>query len=241
MSRSQRAPALGAGTALGVSTALAMMVALYLALIYAPTDSVQGVAQRIFYVHVPAAWVGFFAFFVVFVASILYLWKRSLFWDQIARSSAEIGLVFTTLMLITGSLWGRPVWGTWWTWDARLTTSLLLWFIYLGYFMLRSYAGEQGRAARYSAVLGIIGFLDVPITYQSVNWWRTLHPQPVAARIEGPAMPGEMVLALVVGVAAFTLLYATLMYQKYVIERAKDRLSEHHFAVVEHESEGASY
>jgi heme exporter protein C len=223
---------------LGIATALTMAVALYLALVWAPEDSVQGPAQRIFYIHVPMAWIAYLAFFVVFVASGLYLWRRAPFWDQIARSSAEIGLVFTTLVLLTGSLWGRPIWGTWWTWDARLTTTLLLWFIYLGYFMLRSYAGEQGRAARFSAVLGIIGFIDVPIIHMSVTWWRTLHPQPIAARIDGPNMPGEMVVALLVSLAAFTLLYAALMLQKYTIERAKDQLVEHQFRLAEQQFEG---
>jgi heme exporter protein C len=217
---------------LAALTGLVMLVALYMMFLYAPTDTVQGVAQRIFYIHVPMAWVAFLAFFIVFVASIAYLARRSPGWDQIARSAAELGLVFTTLVLITGSLWGRPIWGTWWSWDARMTSTLILWFIYLGYFMLRSYVGERERAARYSAVLGIIGFVDVPIVYMSVNWWRTLHPGPVVT-LSGAAMPGSMVETLLVSLLAFTLLFAYLLYQKFRIEQAKDRLADYQFAMAE--------
>jgi heme exporter protein C len=236
--RPRRASQPNLGMLLGVLTGITLAVGLYLGLIYAPTDAIQGNAQRIFYIHVPMAWVAFLAFFVVFVAGIMYLWKRSLIWDQIARSSAEIGLVFTTLVLVTGSFWGRPIWGTWWTWDARLTTTLLLWFIYLSYFMLRAYAGERERAARYSAVIGIIGFIDVPIIYWSVDWWRTLHPGPVIDT-SGAKMPGQMVLALLVCLLGFTLLYAYLMYQKLGIEQSKDKLLDYQFALAEREAEGA--
>jgi len=220
------------GIVLAALTGLTMLVALYMMFLYAPTDTVQGVAQRIFYIHVPMAWVAFLAFFIVFLASIGYLVRRSPGLDQVARSAAEIGLIFTTLVLITGSLWGKPIWGTWWSWDARMTSTLILWFIYLGYFMLRSYVGERERAARYSAVLGIIGFVDVPIVYMSVNWWRTLHPGPVVTT-SGAAMPGSMVVTLLVSLLAFTLLFAYLLYQKFVIERAKDRLADYQFAMTE--------
>lgn len=218
---------------LGTVTALLMAVAVYMAFVYAPTDVVQGDAQRIFYVHVPVAWVAFLAAFVVLVCSMAYLWGGDQRWDQLARSSAEITLLFTSLTLLTGSLWGRPIWGTWWVWDARLTTTLLLWFMYLGYFMLRAYVGEPGRAARYAAVLGIVAFVDVPIIYESVNWWRTQHPTSVMDTPNGPAMPGSMLLTLLVAVAAFTLLYVFLMTQKYLIERTKDQLSEHQFLLAE--------
>lgn len=227
-----RAPSRGIGSVLGILTGLTMVVALYLMFVYAPTDAIQGQPQRIFYIHVPMAWVAFFAFFVVFAAGIVYLARGGQVWDRIARSSAEIGLVFTTLVLLTGSLWGRPVWGTWWTWDARLTTTLLLWFIYLAYFMLRAYAGEPGRAARYSAVLGIVGFIDVPIIYKSVDWWRTLHPQAVVTP-SGAAMPGSMLVALLISLLGFTLLYGYLMYEKYWIEQTKDELAEYQFRMLE--------
>jgi heme exporter protein C len=197
---------------LGVATAVALLAAMAMALLYAPTERVQGDVQRIFYFHVPAAWVAYLAFAVVLVGSIAYLWRRELRWDMLAQASAEIGVVFTTLALVTGSIWGRAVWGTWWTWDARLTTTLILWFIYAGYLMLRAYIPERARAARSCAVLGIVGFIDVPIVHMSVQWWRTLHPQPVVVRAgEAPALPPTMMTTLLVALLAFTLLYALLL------------------------------
>ncbi len=205
-------------TILGGATLVALLAALYAALVYAPTERVQGTVQRIFYIHVPLAWVSYLAFFVVFVASIAYLRTRSTWWDALARSSAEVGLLLTTLMLISGSLWARPIWGTWWSWDARLTTTLILWFIYLGYLMLRSSVTDEGKAARYAAVLGIVGFVDVPIVHQSVVWWRTLHPDPVVLASGGPALPGSMLAALLVSLLAFTLLYAFLVRVRMAVE-----------------------
>lgn len=210
--------------ATGVLTALAMALTLYLGLVYAPTDANQGPAQRIFYFHVPAAWVGFLAFFVVFVSSIAYLRTRRPGWDAIARSSAEIGLLFTTIMLVTGSIWAKPVWGTWWSWDPKLTTSLILWFIYLGYLMLRAYAPTREQGARYAAVLGIVGFVDVPIVYLASVWWRTLHPQQVISPEEGAKMPAEMLQAFLFSLGAFTLLYAYLMLRRVRIERLQQHV-----------------
>ena len=198
------------GIALAGLTLILMVAALYAALIYAPTERVQGDVQRIFYFHLPLAWNAYLAFFVVFVASIFYLWKREGWWDALARASAEVGLLFTTLMVLTGSLWARPIWGTWWSWDARLTTTLILWFIYLGYLMVRSSVADEERAARYAAVLGIVGFVDVPIIHQSVVWWRTLHPEPVVLAPGGPAMPPSMLISLAISLLAFTALYAWL-------------------------------
>ncbi|MBA2448963.1 MAG: cytochrome c biogenesis protein CcsA [Chloroflexi bacterium] len=191
--------------------ALTMAAGLYGGLLYAPTERVQGDVQRIFYVHLPLAWNAYLAFLVVFVASIAYLWKRAPWWDALARASAEVGLVFTTLVLITGSLWARPIWGTWWSWDARLTTSLILWFLYVGYLMLRGSVSDERRAARYAAVVGIVGFVDVPIIHQSVVWWRTLHPESVVLAPGGPAMPAAMLGALTISLVAFTLLYGLLV------------------------------
>src|SRR5207249_1571180 len=164
---------------LSLATLLSLSLSLAAIFLYAPTERVQGQVQRIFYLHLPLAWIAYLAFFIVFVSSVLYLWKRAARWDLLGQAAAEVGLIFTSLVLITGSLWARPVWGTWWSWDARLTTTLVLWFIYVGYLMLRSYVVEERRAARYAAVLGIVGFLDVPLIHQSVTWWRTLHPEPV--------------------------------------------------------------
>jgi len=157
------------------------------------------------------------AFGVLAAASNGYLWKKDERWDWLARASAEVGAIFITLALITGSIWGRTTWGTWWTWDARLTTTLILWFIYIGYMMLRSYMGRTPGSARSGAVLAIIGVIDVPIIYESVNWWRTLHPQ---AEVGTPgALPPEVVLTLMISLVTFTLLYSFLMLQIYQLQK----------------------
>lgn len=200
---------------------LSMGAALYAALLYAPTERLQGNVQRIFYFHVPLAWVAYLAFFVVLVASCAYLIRRAPIWDALARSSAEVGLIYTTLMLITGSLWARPIWGTWWSWDARLTTTLLLWFIYVGYLMLRSSVQDEEKAARYAAVLGIIGALDIPIIHQSVVWWRSLHPESVVMASGGPAMPASMLTALMISIVAFTVVYGVLVVFRLRLELAR--------------------
>ena len=196
-------------------------LALALVIRYAPIDRVQGVVQKIFYFHVPMAWVAYLAFAVVLVGSIAYLWKRDTRWDAVARSSVEIGVLFTTLVLITGSLWGKPIWNTWWTWDGRLTSTLVLWFIYVGYMMLRAYTPEPERAARLSAVLGIVGFVDIPIIHFSVQWWRTLHPEPVIAR-SNPQLPAEMIITLAIALVAMTLLYSTLLAYRTRLELIRD-------------------
>ncbi|MBI2911514.1 MAG: cytochrome c biogenesis protein CcsA [Chloroflexi bacterium] len=201
-----------------------MLVALWAIFLYAPTERVQGDVQRIFYFHVPMAWVSYLAFFVVFVASIGVATGRRPGWDAVGRSSAEVGVVFTTLVLATGSLWAKPIWGTWWTWDARLTTTLVLWFIYLGYLLLRANVPDEERAARYGAVWGIVGFIDVPIVHFSVELWRTLHPEPVVLRPDGPALPAAMLVTLLVAVVAFTLLYVLMLSQRIQLERVRERL-----------------
>jgi heme exporter protein C len=199
------------------------MVAIFL---YAPTESFQGPVQRIFYLHLPLAWIAYLAFFIVFLASVLYLWKRDPRWDRLALSSAELGVVFTTLVLVTGSIWAKPIWNTWWSWDARLTTTLVLWFIYVGYLMVRAYAGDEQRGARYAAVLGIVGFFDVPIIHQSVSWWRTLHPAPIVLAPGGPAMPAAMLQTFLLSMAAFTLLFIWLLDQRVALEAARADLRE---------------
>ena len=201
-----------------------MLVVLYLIFIWVPTEKNLGVSQRIFYFHVPIAWVAFLAFFVVLVGSVGYLWKRTQWWDQLAYSAAEIGVLFTTLMLITGILWAKPVWGVWWTWDPRLTTSLILWLIYVAYLMLRAYSPRGDQGARYAAVLGIVGFLDVPIVYLSIVWWRTVHPQVLV----GPAATGEldssMRLLLLISTVMFTLLFAYLLTDRFSLRKSEDEV-----------------
>jgi heme exporter protein C len=211
--------------ALAALSGFSLLAVLAGALLYAPTERVQGDVQRIFYIHVPLAWVAYLAFFVVFVASIGYLWKRTPRWDVLGRSSAELGILFTTLVILTGSLWAKPIWGTWWSWDARLTTTLLLWLIYVAYLMVRAYAGEAARGARYAAVVGIVGFLDVPIIHQSVVWWRTLHPGPTVVRESSSGLPAAMLYVLLLSLVAFTVVYAYLLLEKMAIERAKDALA----------------
>ena len=190
---------------------------LVLALFVAPQDAVQGPAQRIFYIHVPSAWVGFLAFFVVFFASIRLLMTGDRRFDDIASASAAVGMVFTTAVLITGPLWARSVWGVYWTWDPRLTSFLLLWLIYLSYLVLRGYVPEPERRARYSAVVGIVGFLDVPIVYLSVRWWRAEHPSQLIFTRGG--LPASMLVVLLIGVASFTLLYLYLLSVRLRITR----------------------
>jgi heme exporter protein C len=206
-------------------TAFALAALLVGALVLAPTDRLQGPAQRIFYIHVPAAWIGMLAFLVVFVASIAYLVTRSSRWDLLAASSAEVGVVFTTGVMVTGPLWARPVWGVYWDWDPRLTSFFVLWLLYLSYLILRSYVPEPARRARYSAVLGIVAFLDVPLVYVSVRWWRSLHPEPVVANPDGPQLPTTMLGVLLVGLAAFTLLYALLVRLRLDNARREEALA----------------
>jgi len=201
---------------LGALTFLGMMLSIWMIFLYAPTDAIEGQAQRIFYFHVPISWIGMLAFVVLTVASIIYLVTRDDRWDWLACASAEIGTVFITLALITGSIWGKTTWGTWWSWDPKLTATLLLWFMYVAYLMLRSYLGRTQEAARIGAVLSIVGVVDVPIIYLSVQWWRTLHPQPVVATGN---LPVEMLITLLVALVTFTLFYAFLMMQLYQLQR----------------------
>jgi heme exporter protein C len=204
---------------LGTLSLIGIMISIWMIFLYAPTDAIQGEPQRIFYVHVPMAWLGMLGFIIVAIAGIGYLVKKDERWDWAARASAELGAFFITLALITGSIWGKTIWGTWWTWDARLTTTLILWFIYIGYLMLRSYMGRTSASARAGAVLAIIGIIDVPIIYESVDWWRTLHPAAQVG-VQG-ALPPSVVVTLMVSLTAFTLLYSFLMIQLYHLQKAQ--------------------
>lgn len=202
--------------ALGAVTMALITLTMFLALLYAPNDDFQGLTQRIFYVHVATAWIAYLSFFVVFIGSVMFLVKRNEKWDHLAYASAELGVVFTTLVLITGSLWGRQIWGTWWVWDARLTSTLVLWLIYVGYLMLRNSSGDTPRTARFAAILGIVGFVDVPIIHMSVTWWRTLHPEPIVLRPgDGPQLPAIMLATMLLSVFSFTLLYFWLLQLRY--------------------------
>jgi heme exporter protein C len=183
------------------------------AVVAAPREAVEGEVQRIFYIHLPSALAAYASFAVVFGCSVMLLWKRDLRWDAIARSAAGVGVLFTAFTLATGAIWGRPIWGVYWTWDARLTSTLILLMLYGGYLLARSLADPSDeQAARYGAVFAILAFADIPIINMSVRWWRTLHPQPMVFRgTEGPAMPGEMVIVLLIGIVAVGLLGAWLI------------------------------
>lgn len=203
---------------LGVTLAVGLL-ALYLAFVYAPKEATMGHVQRIFYFHVGAAWTSFLAFFVVFLGGVAYLRTRDRRWDALALSSAEIGVIFTTITLATGSIWAKPAWGAWWTWDPRLTTTTVLWLIYVSYLILRSTIDEPERRARFAAVVGIVGFVDVPIVFLSIRLWRTIHP--VLVKSEGFDMAPEMVHALLAALLACTLLYAYLLLVRTSLERRR--------------------
>jgi heme exporter protein C len=187
---------------------LLFVAALFMIFLYVPTEAEMGIVQKIFYFHVPVAWIGFLAFFIVFIASIIYLRKREAKWDFVANSSAEIGVVFTTLALITGSIWAKPIWGVWWTWEPRLTTTLVLWLIYIIYLIIRSFTRDQQQGNRFAAIIGILGFIDVPIVFLAITLWRTQHPGPV---IFQGGLEFSMLLTLIVSIAAFTMLYYLLL------------------------------
>jgi heme exporter protein C len=189
-------------------TALAMFAAFSLISVYAPQEKSMGVIQKIFYLHVPLAWVTILAFLVIFVCSILFLAKGRIIYDNIARSSAKIGFIFNSLMLISGSIWAKAVWGVWWTWDPRLTTSLILWFIYICYLLIRNSNFEEERGAKFAAVIGIIGFADIPVIALSTTLWQTLHP---AELIFQGGLTVPMLITLMVCVLGFTLFYILLM------------------------------
>jgi heme exporter protein C len=211
---------------LGVIAVLAVIAVYIRAIYFTPVEALQGPAQKILYIHAPAAWVAFLAFGLVAVAGALYLWLKDPKLDRVAESSAEVGLVFTTVVLTTGPLWGKPVWGTYWTWDARLTLTLFLWFIYVGYIILRGAIEDRAMRARYASVLGILGAILVPFIHMSVYIFRTLHPMPVLLKPSAPSMPREMVITLVSSFCAFTLLYAWLLRERYRLAVERDLIQE---------------
>lgn len=212
--------------AFGVAAGLLLVVGLYLGLVMVPPDAVQGDVQRIMYLHVPSIVTAYLAFSVVFCSSILYLWKRDLRFDAVAISSAEIGVIFTGITLATGTIWGKPTWGVWWTWDARLTLTAILFTIYVGYLMLRSFAEDPQAGARYGAVLAIIGFLDIPLNHFAVYWWRTLHQPSSILRAGGPSVAPAMLVPLAVNFVGLVLLYSYLLLERVRLERIRHRSAE---------------
>ncbi len=225
-SRRSRAP----GTFWTAAMAPAMLTALYAIFVYAPDERVMGAVQKVFYFHVASAWNGILAFLVMFIASVGYLLSRRPGWDELAFASAEVGEVFTTVTLLTGPLWGKVAWNIWWDWDPRLTTTLVLWTVYGVYLVARHYAGTEvtpgqgdgqdaSRAAVQAAVIGIIGFADIPILLMSIKWWRSVHPVLLQGAKMNIAPP--MAWTLGISVAAFTLLYVGLLGLRLRLERAR--------------------
>jgi heme exporter protein C len=198
----------------GIVTLVAIAAGLYWGLVKAPPDAFQGDSQRIMYLHIPSILIAYLSFFLVFVGSCLYLWKREPRDDNLAHAAAEIGVLFTALTIVEGSIWGRPTWGVWWTWDARLTLTAILLLIFVGYLMLRALIEDESRAAAAAAILGIIGFLDIPLIHMSVYWWRTLHQPPSILRPDKAPWENihpELLTALAINFVAFLLLYFYLL------------------------------
>jgi heme exporter protein C len=205
------------------SVALLGLAGVYLlALADTPVEARQGLAQKIFYLHVPAAWSALLAFSLVGIASALYLWLHDSRLDRFAAASAEVGVAFSAVMLTTGPIWAKPIWGTWWTWDARLTLTLFLFFLFVGYLALRAAVQDPGERARFSAVVGILGMLLVPFIHLSVYLFRTLHPQPIVLKPSPPSLPPEMLRTLLISSLVFTLLYVGFVTARYGLALAEE-------------------
>lgn len=207
--------------AMGFLAMALVPVSLYMALVYAPQDT-TGVFQRIFYYHVATAWNGYLFIAFVALSSLIYLIRKDEQWNDAARTAGELGVLFVTLTLLLGSLWARPVWNVWWTWDPRLVTTLILWFIYVAYLLIQAGAGENKRIKRFAAVFGIAGFVDIPLVHYSAILWRSIHPNVI--RPGDPGMPYEMLLAMIASVIAVTPLGLYLWGQRLEVERLKKRV-----------------
>jgi heme exporter protein C len=204
-------------------TYVLMLLALYTIFIYAPVEKTMGVIQKIFYIHVPSAFLAYLAFFITFIASIFYLYRKDPKWDTVAHCAVETGVIFCTIVLITGPIWARPIWNVWWTWDPRLTTTLILWFTYVAYLMLRR-SVKENRRANLAAVFGIIGFINVPLTFFSIRLWRTIHPVVITSR--GLNMSGPMKFSLIITFIAFCFLFFALLISRIRLERLKMNIEE---------------
>ena len=210
----------------GIITLILMTAAIFMVFVYAPTEAQQGTVQRIFYFHVPCAWVAFAAFVLVAVSGAFYLCFGQDVWDDLAYAAAEIGMLFCTLVLVTGSIWAKPIWGTWWTWDSRLTTTLVLWLLYAGYLMLRVMADEVPQAGRLAAVVGIVAVADVPVIVVSVRLWRTIHPAVIVTREGGHGLEDpRMVATLLVSMIAFSALCVWLLMLRFALLRTARRIT----------------
>ena len=214
------------GTAITLAGLVALAGVYVLALKFTPTELRQGLAQKIFYLHVPAAWNALLAFSVVGVCGGLYLWLNDRRLDRLAESSAEVGVALGVVMLTTGPIWAKPIWGTWWTCDARLTLTLFLFFLFVGYLALRAALHDPGERARFSAVVGVLGLLLVPFIHLSVYLFRTLHPQPIVLKPSAPSLPEAMLVTLLASFVVFTLPYIGFVMQAYGVATAQDAAGE---------------
>jgi heme exporter protein C len=201
-----------------------VIAAAYAAFFVAPEERTMGLLQRIFYFHAATAWAGMDAFFVCFVANLLYVWKRAEKFDWVAVSAAEVGLACTTVVLITGPIWAKPAWGIWWTWDARLTSTFVLWLLYISYLLLRSLIEEPDRRALLSALFGIFAYLDVPLVFFSIRWWRTQHPQPVIMGDANSGLDPTMKKVFFFSVLAMHILALFLIVERYVLEKLRSEV-----------------
>ncbi|HEX4600084.1 MAG TPA: cytochrome c biogenesis protein CcsA [Gemmatimonadales bacterium] len=202
---------------------LVLLAGVYVrALVFTPVERLQGPAQKIYYLHVPAAIWAETAIVLVGLAGIFYLFLKDPRLDRFAEASAEVGTVFATIVLTTGPIWGKPIWGTWWTWDARLTSTLLLFFLYVGYLLLRSAITDPTLRGRYAAVLGICGMCLVPFIHLSVYMFRTLHPQPIVLKPGAPSLPASMLVTWLCSVGVFTLLYIGFVTQRYALSLQRE-------------------
>jgi heme exporter protein C len=210
-----------------VAGAALMAVTLYLVFLWVPTERTLGVSQRIFYFHVPLGWIGMVSIIVVAIASVMHLVTGKEKWDSLAYATAELGVLVATLIIVTGSIWAKPVWGVWWTWDAKLTTTLILWFIYVGYLMVRAYGPSGGQGRRYAAVIAIIGAIDAIIIYVSTMLWRTGHPDlNIGPLAEPGSLDSRMAITFLVSMVTFTVFYAYMLIERYSLRRAESDLDE---------------
>jgi len=213
---------------------LLLAAAAYASLFIAPTDAKQGLIYRILFLHVSSAWTGLTAFLIGFAGNLLYVWRRQPRWDWLGVSAVEVGLAFTTVVLVTGPIWARPVWGIWWTWDARLTSTFIMWLLYVSYLLLRTLVEEPDRRALFSALFGIFAFLDVPLVFGSIRWWRTQHPQPIVMGGADSGMDPVMFRVLLFAWLAMLALMTLLLRQRYRLEAMRSE-----FETMRHELEAA--
>jgi len=211
---------------LGAAALLMLAAGLFWGLMVVPPDAFQGEVQRIMYLHVPSVSTAYLAVFVTFCTSVLYLWKRDLRFDAVAVSSAEIAVVFFGITLATGAIWGKPTWGVWWTWDARLTLTAIVFTMYVGYLMLRAFAEEPQAGARYGAVLAILGLPAIILNHFAVQWWRTLHQPSSLLRAGGPSVAPVLLVPLLFNIVAMVVLYSYLLVERARLERIRHRSAE---------------